>query len=85
MTPKTVLRIKYLDGETLEYRLPDIQGTRTELAEAIDRARSASNMLLEADGKLVLIPLANVRIMEITPAPDAHPIPGLLMGAKKSV
>lgn len=82
MSDRPTLRISFMDDRTIEFALPGIPGTRTQMAESIAQARTASNFLIEVDNKIMLIPFANVRSLELDRGDDSQPIPGLLSGAE---
>lgn len=82
MSDKSTLKITYMDGQTVEFSLPAISGSRTQMADAIANARTATNFLLEVNNKILLIPFANVRTFELDRGSDTQPIQGLLSGAE---
>lgn len=74
--------IIFMDGSKLSLRWPRQAGTEaTTIAASIKRALEADRILAEVDGNLFVIPIRNVKYIQVTPAPEKLP-GGILLGAK---
>ena len=60
-----------------------IKGSSGALLEALKKALELEKMVIEADGKLLIIPWAGVKYIEVTPAPPPEATPfGAIRNAK---
>jgi hypothetical protein len=68
------MSIRFMDGDNLKIRFPALmeEGDMT-LGQAIKEITEWDNLVFTLEGKLLLIPLANVRAIEIYPAPKNLP------------
>jgi hypothetical protein len=64
----------FTDDSTLALEWPkqDSSG-HVFLSEALRKAVEARQLLVEADGRLLVIQMANVKFVELIPAPEALP------------
>ncbi len=83
MTTRTAgLVIRFMDGSKITLRYPKQAGTDpTTIAANVRKALEADRLLVEMDGNLLFIPLANVKYVEVRPAPDVLP-PTVLRNAR---
>lgn len=74
--------IHFMDGSKISLRWPRQAGTGAQIiALNVKKALEADRILVEIDGTLLLIPLRNVKYIEITPSPKELPS-GVLRGAQ---
>jgi hypothetical protein len=75
MPPQTAgLVIRFMDGSKLSLRYPKQAGSDpTTIVANVRKALEADRLLAEVDGSLLFIPLANVKYVQVTPAPDVLP------------
>jgi hypothetical protein len=74
--------IHFMDGSKISLRWPRQAGTGSQIiALNVKRALEADRILVESDGTLLLIPLRNVKYIQITPSPKELPS-GVLRGAQ---
>ncbi len=83
MTTRTAgLVIRFMDGSKITLRYPKQAGNDpTTIAANVRKALEADRLLVEMDGNLLFIPLANVKYVEVRPAPDVLP-PTVLRNAR---
>jgi hypothetical protein len=68
------LTIRFIDGSKMTLRYPKQAGNDPATIVAnVRKALEADRLLVEADGDLLFIPLANVKYLQVTPAPDVLP------------
>ncbi len=75
MTPRTAgLLIRFMDGSKMTVRYPKQAGSDpATIASNVRKALEADRLLVEVDGSLLFIPIANVKYVQVTPAPDVLP------------
>jgi hypothetical protein len=67
-------RFHFTDRTTLTVEWPKQDATgHLFLSEAIRKAIEARQLLVEADGKLLVIQMSNVKYVELLPAPEPLP------------
>jgi hypothetical protein len=72
----------FTDGSSLSLKYPREGGKNSVgVAEQVRRAIEAERLAVEVKGTLLVIPLQNVRYVEISPAPDSLPA-GVVRGAE---
>jgi hypothetical protein len=75
--------IHFMDGSKISLRWPRQAGTGAQIiALNVKKALEADRILVEIDGTLLLIPLRNVKYIQITPSPKEFA--GVLRGADRS-
>ncbi len=66
--------IYFMDGTDLVVRYPaQGAGDPATVASNVRRAIEQDKLVVEADGSLFMIPVRNIKYVQITPAPDALP------------
>ena len=66
--------IHFMDGSKISLRWPRQAGTGAQIiALNVKKALEADRILVEIDGTLLLIPLRNVKYIQITPSPKELP------------
>ena len=74
--------IHFMDGSKISLRWPRQAGTGSQIiALNVKKALEVDRILVEIDGSLLLIPLRNVKYIQITPSPKELPA-GVLRDAQ---
>ena len=58
-----------------------LKNSTTAVLEAVKKALESDKLVIEAEGKLFVIPWSNIKQVELTPAPAAVPF-GAIQGAR---
>lgn len=81
MNEKRGLIIHFMDGSKKLLEFPQqVADTDVAAAAKLKEALEARHLVIEAEGALVVIPLANVKYLQLTPAPKKLPA-GVIKGA----
>jgi len=76
------MTIHYNNGTKLDVTIPvQIKNSTAAVLELVKKALEADKLILEVEGKLVIIPWSSIKQVEITPAPAAVPF-GVIKGAR---
>jgi len=68
------LVVRFMDGSKLALRYPKQAGDDLSAMVAnIRKALESDRLLVEVDESLLFIPIANVKYIQVTPAPDVLP------------
>jgi hypothetical protein len=74
--------IYFMDGTKIALRYPKQAGTDPATIMAnVKKALEADKLVVEVDDSLVVVPIRNIKYIQLTPKPDALPA-GVLRGAK---
>ena len=74
--------IYFMDKTKMTLRWPRQAGNDPiEIAATIKKALESDKIMAEVEGRLVIIPVRNVKYIEISPAPQKLP-KGVLLGAE---
>jgi hypothetical protein len=74
--------IHFTDGTKMSLKYPRLIGKKSAgVAEQVRKAMDADRIAVEVKGTLFVIPVQNVRYVEISPAPDSLPS-GVIRGAE---
>jgi hypothetical protein len=74
--------IYFMDKTKLTLRWPRQAGNDPiEIASTIKKALEADRIMAEVEGRLLIIPVRNIKYIEISPAPPKLP-KGVLLGAE---
>jgi len=74
--------IHFMDKTKLTLRWPRQAGVdHIEIAATIKKALESDRIMAEVEGRLLIIPVRNVKYIEISPAPKKLP-KGVLLGAE---
>ena len=74
--------IYFMDKTKMTLRWPRQAGNDPiEIATTIKKALESDKIMAEVDGRLVIIPVRNVKYIEVSPAPQKLP-KGVLLGAE---
>ena len=76
------MTIHFNNGTKMEVSFPtQIKNSPAAVLEGVKRAMASDKLAIEADGRLIVIPWASVKHVEISPVPAAIPFGGI-KGAK---
>lgn len=76
------LIIHFNNGTKMDVAFPtQIKNSPAAVLEGIKRAMESDKLAFEAEGRLMVVPWASVRYVEIAPAPAALPF-GVIKGAR---
>ncbi len=74
--------VHYNNGTKLELSFPtQIRNSATAVLEAMKKVMESDKLVVEAEGRLIVIPWASVRQLEVVPVPPSLPF-GAIKGAK---
>jgi hypothetical protein len=74
MARKTHMVIHFMDGTKLVLRYPRLQDKdAASIATAVRKALDAEKIVVEVDDSLLVIPVRNIKYVQVTPPPDALP------------
>jgi hypothetical protein len=70
MPTDATMTVYFLDGTKLSFRYPRLTGPDpATIGSAVKRAIDSDKLMLEVDGDLVVIPIASVKYVKVSPAP----------------
>lgn len=79
------LVIHFNNGSQMELTFPvQIKNSTAAVIEGIKKIMETDKLVVEAEGKLLVIPWSSVKHLEVTPVPPALPF-GAIKGAKITV
>jgi len=61
--------IHFTDGASLEFEFPPIENDLNSM-ELINRLQNDQSIALHAEGRVYVIPMQNVRYVDVSPAPE---------------
>lgn len=67
------MTIHFMDGQKLQLRFPKQLKTDELVSLRLDQMITHQGLFVEADGALLMIPFANIRYLQVYPAPGALP------------
>jgi hypothetical protein len=78
------LTIYFNNGTKMDVTFPtQIKNSPAAVLEGMKRAMESDKLVIEAEGRLVVIPWASIKHIELTPLPPAVPF-GAIKGARIS-
>jgi len=80
-TIKTRCHIWFTDGNSLKFEFDRDEEFENNIVSRIEKGLTNHNMAFEVEGRLMLVPFANVRTVEFIPAPKVLPR-GMIRGAQ---
>jgi hypothetical protein len=67
---KRFCKINFIDGESTRFIYEPVRKDETSsIAQAIQELSKNNNLIFQVEGKLIIIPMNNVRSIEISPSP----------------
>ncbi len=72
-TRTAAVTINFMDGSKMTVRYPKPAANEPGIVANVRKALEADRLLIEAEGKLVFVPLSNVMYVEVSPAPSVLP------------
>jgi hypothetical protein len=73
MKKEVVLTIHYIDGTSLKFKWDENHDDPTTLIARVRKALEMDRFNFEADGKLMIIPIQNIKYLSFAPLPEAFP------------
>lgn len=74
--------VHFNNGSKLELTLPvQIKNSTAAVIEAMKKILESDKLVIEGEGRLIIIPWASVKQLEVSPVPPALPF-GAIKGAK---
>jgi hypothetical protein len=67
------LTIHFTDGSSVSFDFPIQPGDPAAITRRVEELLKDQYIMIEAEGALLLYPLANVRSLQVFPAPDTLP------------
>ena len=78
------LTIHFNNGAKMDVMFPtQIKNSTAAVLESMKKALESDKLVIEAEGKLIIIPWASIKHVEVTPPPAAVPF-GSIKGARIS-
>ena len=84
MATKRFLTIHFTDGSKLSLTFPKQDVDFNQLASRVQKALDANQLAIEIGHELFVIPMNNVKYMQMSPAPDKLPDTVILGGQIKA-
>jgi len=82
MSDDRKMTIHFNNGTKLEVLFPtQIKNSAAAVLEGVKRAMESDKLVIEADGRLLVIPWVSVKQVEVSPVPAALPF-GVIKGAR---
>lgn len=72
MEQMAVMVVHFTDGTKVTFRYPKLQDTAT-LATKIKKALEQDKIVVQTYDSLLVIPVASIKYIQVTPPPDALP------------
>ncbi len=70
---KVKCTISFTDGKQLKIEWPKQEDAALRSGVVIEKILANESLAIELEGRLVLIPIQNIRTVEVRPAPDGLP------------
>ena len=84
MAIKRFLTIHFIDGSNLSVTFPQQSENFSQIADRVQKALVANQLAIEVDGELFVIPMNNIKYLQVNPAPEKLPDTGIRGGALKA-
>lgn len=79
--PNRYCTVKFMDGESMTFSFAAARDDEDPtMGKVIESLTIMNNLVFEVDGRLTMIPLSNVRSVELSPAPST--LPGTVIRAR---
>lgn len=73
MATKRFLTIHFNDGSKMSMTFPQQVDSYNQMASRVQDALDANQLALEVEGELFVIPMSNVKYLQVNPAPEKLP------------
>ena len=73
MADKRFLTIHFTDGSKLSLTFPKQTDELYQMAGRVQKALDANQLSIEVGGELFVIPMSNIKYMQVNPAPEKLP------------
>ena len=73
--------IFFMDGSKMSLKWPRQTDEATTISSKVKAALELDNLMVEVDGDILIIPMRNIKYIQITPAPLTLPV-GVIRGAQ---
>ena len=83
MAIKRFLTIHFIDGSRLSVTFPQQSDDFSQIASRVQKALDANQLAIEIDGELFVIPMNNVKYLQVNPSPEKLPDTVIRSGALK--
>jgi len=83
MASDRFLTIHFIDGSEMSVTFPKQGGNPLLLAKRVQQAIDSSQLALELDGQLFVVPMSNVKYLQLSPSPGELPETVIQGGALK--
>ena len=67
------MTIHFTDGSRLSVAFPKQSQDNLQMASRIQKALDANQLAIEVDGEMFVVPMSNVKYLQITPVPEKLP------------
>jgi hypothetical protein len=84
MAIKRFLTIHFTDASKLSITFPQQTGDFNQIASRVQKALDANQLAIEIEGELFVIPMNNVKYLQVNPAPEKLPDTVIRSGALKA-
>ena len=84
MASKRFLTIHFNDASKLSMTFPQQADDFSQIASRVQKALDANKLAIEVDGELFVIPMNNVKYLQVNPAPEKLPDTVIRCGALKA-
>ena len=81
MATKRFLTIYFTDGSKLSMTFPQQSDDFSQVASRVQKALDTNKLAIEVDGELFVIPMNNVKYLQVNPAPEKLPDTVIRSGA----
>jgi hypothetical protein len=73
MEDKRKIEIWFMDNTSFKYSFKPEAGDMREIVHRVSNALDSDKLVLESEGDLFVIPICNVKYIQVSPAPDYLP------------
>jgi len=73
MTKKRFLTVHFTDGSKLSMSFPQQTDDFNQIANRVQKALDANQLAIELDGEMFVIPMNNIKYLQVNPAPEKLP------------
>jgi hypothetical protein len=81
MASDRFLKVHFIDGSEMSVTFPKQSGNPLLLAKRVQAAIESRQLAIEVDGQLFVIPMSNVKFLQVKPSPEELPETVILGGA----